>query len=133
MLLMDVDLHPRVSTRFDYVIEHIGDEKNVFADKLMRWERVNWVFKAVLAVRILLQVTEQVVPSAFDIVWPTSEVLLESQRISKRTHGQGTKDGDGIIRVGGKILVPDDNAELTSSFPHTAGAWDIEEPTRQRA
>lgn len=100
-------------SRFKYVIEHIDGERNIFADILTRWTRgyrLNEI--PVLKIQSLVQIADQVVPSAVDIVWPTTQSLLASQTKSVNKPTKFLKDECGLIYVNGRIWIPREDSEM---------------------
>ena len=100
-------------SRFDYAIEHIDGTANVFADLLTRWGRGHRVhITAKPRICSLTSATEQLVPAANEIVWPTRETLRDAQQRASSTPARGTADVDGLIRLGGRVWVPADDTDM---------------------
>ena len=68
-------------SRFDYMVEHIEGEKDVFADILTRWTMGyrNEHTSNRSRVCSLPTTAEQVVPSLDDIEWPGMQIMRTSQ------------------------------------------------------
>lgn len=98
-------------SQFNYVIEHIDGERNVFADILTRWAR-GYRNNSVYTSQVNSLVLEQLIPAASEIIWPDLEDMKSAQEeIRRKPHGV-RKDNDGIYRRNGKIWVPDSNNQL---------------------
>lgn len=98
-------------SRFNYVIEHIKGEDDVFADILTRWLRGYRNEKAMLC-SVLLQKAEQLVPAADSIVWPDIEVIRASQTHHPRCEGALLDKADGLWKKGNLIWIPQEDLEL---------------------
>ena len=78
-------------SRFEYNIEHIDGEANIFADILTRWLKGYRVEqkaarKAVLAFSVIPQMMPSSDPEKF--VWPTQNILRTSQEQQKESRPQ---------------------------------------------
>ena len=102
-------------SRFDYIIEHIRGEENVFADILTRWTkgyRQREDRKAVCSV--LLQEAEQLAPNAGSIIWPDIAEFRRAQDTSPQkalTLGL-VRAEDQLWKERGRIWVPSSDLEL---------------------
>ena len=102
-------------SRFDYSIEHIRGEDNVFADILTRWTkgyRQREDKKAVCSV--LLQEAEQLSPNAGSVVWPD----IAEFRLAQDTSPQDAltlglvKEEDQLWKKNGRIWILSPDLEL---------------------
>ena len=100
-------------SRFEYAIEHIDGSANVFADLLTRWGRGHRVHTtANPRICSLTTATEQLVPAADEILWPTRETLIGAQQRAAHKPTRGTADTDGLVRLDGRIWVPADDTDM---------------------
>lgn len=75
-------------SRFDYVIDHISGNRNVFADILTRWTKGYRNERKLSTARVcsLVDTAHQVVPSTADIEWPRLESIRSAQEnVFRRT------------------------------------------------
>eukprot|EP00171_Calliarthron_tuberculosum_P004595 IDg4595t1 len=123
-------------SRFDYAIEHIDGTANIFADLLTRWGRGHRV-QITSKPRIcnLTLATEQLVPAADEVVWPTRDTLISAQQRAAAAPARGVADADGLIlQAEGSGFPPTTRTRsFESSSPPIAEAWDTAEGQRQQA
>lgn len=102
-------------SRFNYVIEHIEGENNVFADIMTRWLR-----RYRTDIRSMRKITRahkppwQIIPSPSqpNFIWPKWKSIIQAQ--SGHTPGQNdiTKDSDGVFKLNGRIWIPEEKYDL---------------------
>ena len=102
---------------FQYTIEHVSGNKNVFADILTRWlkgYRRNTDRTSVKAVRSIVQATQMMEsPLSRDFDWPDKERVKEVQLKHSSTQNKiGFTYQDGMLYKDGKIWIPSEAAEL---------------------
>ena len=94
------------------MIEHIDGTENTFADLLTRWGRGHRThMTARPRICSLTLATNQLVPAADEIVWPTREMLRTAQSRAKNTPTRAEADSDGLLRLDGRIWVPSTDAD----------------------
>ena len=64
---------------FNYEIEHIPGDRNIFADLLTRWGRGYRKSSGLSICTLVLDSCQQLVPAAGDIIWPSLDEIREAQ------------------------------------------------------
>ena len=71
-------------SRFPYIIEHVSGTANVFADILTRWTRgYRRNTHTLRSVNSIVNLNNQIVPPADGIVWPSWNLIRQSQQSSQ--------------------------------------------------
>lgn len=100
-------------SRFFYKIEHVKGDENVFADILTRWLKgYRDEPQPLRTISSILLLTQQIVPTPKDLLWPDMQAFLEAQRASDSAPRMSGLDEDGLVRVDGRIWIPTDSTEL---------------------
>jgi len=102
-------------SRFNYAIEHVSGENNVFSDIFTRWTRAHRRDKMQQAVcSLLLEGTEQFIPAADSFIWPTLDVFREAQHNAAQSRsglGLVLDTTDGLWKRNNCIWIPSNALE----------------------
>ena len=93
------------------MIDHIRGDENVCADILTRWTRGYRNEKLALC-SILLEQTEQLVPSADGISWPDMNWIRSFQDRHERPDGNTLDDADQVWKRDSQMWIPKEDLEL---------------------
>ena len=101
-------------SRFSYVIEHVSGSSNVFADILTRWTRgYRHPSQELKSICTIVVRNEQMVRAADSIVWPTIEVIRDSQQAAQNPREDSSLDTeDNIRKLNGCIWIPVNDVNL---------------------
>lgn len=108
-------------SRFHYNIEHVAGEKNVMADIMTRWfsgYRGKSARARISQIRALLT-DEDIVSSPFSegFIWPTSEMIFESQKKHSKNRPVGlVEKEDGTLKIKDKIWIPKEDIDLQTKL-----------------
>ena len=100
-------------SRFNYRIEHVSGEENVFADILTRWLKgYRDEPKRMRTICSLVRAPAQIIPTADDLVWPDIEAFANAQRTARDKPRDLEVGEDKVGRVERRIWIPVDATEL---------------------
>lgn len=94
-------------SRFQFVIEHIEGELNIFADILTRWTR--GYRQEQVKTGNVCSLVRDIVPNIDEISLPSLEKIRESQEKYLPQYETLSRDANGIVRKNGKMVIPDDD------------------------
>lgn len=101
-------------SRFHYVIEHTDGNSNVFADIITRWLKGYRQNKKSLRKLTLISEAVQIIdpPNSDEFIWPSCQLITAAQRSISPTDQSITKYVTGILRLNGRIWIPETANEL---------------------
>lgn len=105
---------------FSYTTKHMPGELNTMADIISRW-MCGWhsLTSAIQCVIRLRMVTgESMVPSTPDsqAEWPSRVEIRKVQRIAGKRNGDFQSDDDELLRIEGKMWIPQDADDMKIKF-----------------
>ena len=103
-------------SRFDYIIDHVRSEDNVFADILTQWARgYRQAGDRQAMCSLVLTEAQQIVPRAESFPWPDMEAVRRSQLASARDiakMGLSKDCTDGLWKRNGRRWIPSEDLDL---------------------
>lgn len=96
-------------SRFDFVIEHIDGELNVFADILTRWLKgYKKNFASTHHICALSHASEQLIPSLDAVLLPSMEEIKAKQTEHENPENYTLGEND-MVMLSGRIWIPNDD------------------------
>lgn len=100
-------------SKFSYVIEHVSGSDNVFADILTRWLKGYRGESARSSICSMSLSTDQVVPTADELHWPTVQTFRDAQElVTQKPRGVKWDPDARLWKNGNQIWLPDGAVEL---------------------